>query len=177
VDLALGRIFLLHAASYGYGGIPLLYMGDELGLRNDDSYLSDPRLAGDSRWVHRPAMPWSLAESRHDGSSVAGRIFAGLRHLARIRATLPALHAAVESHAVDVGSPAVLGLIRHHPAATILQVYNVSRSWQSIPNHAIHDNGLHGDLREHLADRRLDLAGDRLALPPYAAWWIGQTVD
>ena len=29
----------------GYGGLPLIYMGDEMGMLNDPSYLDDPNLA------------------------------------------------------------------------------------------------------------------------------------
>jgi hypothetical protein len=45
--------------SYAYGGIPLLYMGDELALRNDSGYLADAALAPDNRWMHRPPMDWA----------------------------------------------------------------------------------------------------------------------
>ncbi|MEJ2750023.1 MAG: alpha-amylase family protein, partial [Anaerolineae bacterium] len=62
IDLAVRRIILLHAMILAFGGIPLLYMGDELGLLNDMSYLDDPNLASDNRWLHRPWMDWELAE-------------------------------------------------------------------------------------------------------------------
>ena len=42
IDLAVRRILLLHSVIMTYSGIPLIYMGDELGLFNDSSYLSDP---------------------------------------------------------------------------------------------------------------------------------------
>jgi amylosucrase len=171
VDLALGRIFLLHAVIYGYGGIPLLYMGDELGLLNDRSYLDDARLADDNRWLHRPRMSWEAAERRHDPSTVEGRIFAGVRHLARVRAGLASLHAAVESQPVDVGAPAVLGLLRRHPAGAVLQLYNVSASWQRVPAHHLADNGIARPW-EHLSTFAPTLDGDAYALPPYAAWWL-----
>src|SRR4029453_896144 len=48
VALAIRRILLGHALIFGYDGIPLLYMGDELGLRNDHGYLDDPALAADN---------------------------------------------------------------------------------------------------------------------------------
>ncbi len=41
-DLALRRLRLLHAVVLGYGGVPLLYMGDELALTNDYSYQEYP---------------------------------------------------------------------------------------------------------------------------------------
>src|SRR4051812_14665697 len=41
-ELAVRRILLLHAIAFAHGGLPLIYMGDELGLGNDRSYLDDP---------------------------------------------------------------------------------------------------------------------------------------
>ena len=41
-ELAVRRILLLYAIAFAHGGLPLIYMGDELGLLNDTSYLDDP---------------------------------------------------------------------------------------------------------------------------------------
>lgn len=172
VDAALGRIFLLHAVVYGYGGIPLLYMGDELGLLNDRTYLDDERLAEDNRWLHRPRMAWDAAERRHDPTTVEGRIFSGIRHLAQVRAGLTSLHAAVESEPVDVGVPAVLALRRRHPAGALLQLYNLSSSWQYVPAHHVADRGLPAPW-EHLSSFAPVAQGDHYALAPFAAWWLG----
>ncbi len=175
VDAALARIFLLQAATFGYGGIPLIYMGDELGLRNDHGYLDVPRLAGDNRWMHRPPMSWEAAGRRHDPTTVEGRIFSGLRHLARVRAGLASLHAAVESTPVGVGNDAVLALQRRHPAGMMLQLYNVSAAWQHVPADALARHAP-AEAWEHLsgfAPAAEDLPGGRgYALPPYAAWWL-----
>lgn len=171
VDLALGRIFLLHAVLFGYGGIPLIYMGDELGLLNDRSFQDDPRLAGDNRWLHRPFLPWQAAARRYDPTAVEGRIFAGIRHLSRVRARLASLHAAVESEAVDVGNDAVLGLVRRHPGGTMLQLYNLSRSWQRVPAHTVLEEYLRAPW-EHLSDFSPLADAGGVVLPPYAAWWL-----
>ena len=48
------RILLLYAVAFAHGGLPLIYMGDELGLLNDATYLDDPHKADDNRWMHRP---------------------------------------------------------------------------------------------------------------------------
>ena len=45
-----------------HGGVPLIYMGDEIAVLNDYSYLEDPDLRHDSRWVHRPRMDWETVE-------------------------------------------------------------------------------------------------------------------
>ncbi len=176
VDLALGRIFLLHAVVYGYGGIPLLYMGDELGLLNDRSYLTEERLAADNRWLHRPRMPWDVAEQRLVQGTLPARIFGGLAHLARLRARLDALHAAVESEPVDVGVPGLLALRRRHPAGALLQIYNVTDRWQHLPAERVRAAGL-ATAWEHISGfspQAEPMDGTWIyALPPYAAWWLG----
>ncbi len=171
VDLALGRIFLLHAAIYGYGGIPLLYMGDELGQLNDHGYLADPSRATDNRWMHRPFFDEQAAGRRHDPGTIEGRVFAGVRHLARVRAGLPCLHAGVESVPVDLGCDAVLALLRRHPAGMLLQLYNLSPDWQGVTVAKVAALGLPRPW-EHLSSFAPDAGSGSYALPPYAAWWL-----
>ena len=177
VDLALGRIFLLHAAIYGFGGVPLIYSGDELAVLNDTGWSAEPGHEDDNRWVHRPRLPWDLAEQRHDEASLVGRVFSGLRHLAAVRAALPSLHAAVESEPLDVGNDAVLGVLRRHPAGTLVQLYNVSSAWQRVPAGRVRTSGLQR-FWEHISGfaphPEPGPGGDELALPPYAAWWLGE---
>ena len=59
------RVLLAHAIALSTGGIPLLYLGDEVAQLNDYSYADDPAKAGDSRWVHRPARPVERYAQRH----------------------------------------------------------------------------------------------------------------
>src|SRR5471032_2004819 len=47
--LALRRMLLLHGLALSFGALPVLYMGDELAMENDHSYLSRPQHAMDSR--------------------------------------------------------------------------------------------------------------------------------
>jgi amylosucrase len=176
VDVALGRIFLVHAIIFGFGGVPLIYMGDELGLRNDHSYLSDPRLADDNRWTHRPRMPWVKAELRRDPATIEGRIFGGVRHLAQVRSVLPSLHAAVESVPVDLGAEGVLGLLRRHPAGNLVGLYNVSDRWQHVAFGAVADAGV-ADPWERLSTFTPEPNSGFYAVPPYAAWWLTEPPD
>lgn len=59
--MAVDRLLCGYAMVFGFGGIPLLYMGDELALLNDDQFAADPAHADDNRWIHRPEMPWPIA--------------------------------------------------------------------------------------------------------------------
>ena len=110
LDLALRRLFVLYGIAFSYGGLPLIYMGDELGLRNDDGYARDPLAAADNRWLHRPHMDWDAAARRDDPGTLEGRMFAGLRELVAARRACPALHAAGTVAAARHGQPARLRL-------------------------------------------------------------------
>jgi amylosucrase len=47
-QLALERLLMGHALVLGFGGVPLLYMGDEIAMLNDPGYLKEPEHAMDT---------------------------------------------------------------------------------------------------------------------------------
>src|ERR1700761_3463220 len=53
----LERILLAYSIAMSTGGIPLIYLGDEVGQLNDYTYINDPAKMDDSRWVNRPSYP------------------------------------------------------------------------------------------------------------------------
>lgn len=50
-DHAIERILLLFSIAMSTGGIPLIYLGDEVGQLNDYSYLNDPAKMDDSKYL------------------------------------------------------------------------------------------------------------------------------
>jgi amylosucrase len=133
LDLAVQRLLLAHHIILGFGGLPLLWMGDELALRNDHSFADDPEHADDNRWVHRPAMPWQTAARRHEPNTLEHRVWHGLRHAIAIRSSLPALDASVETEIADPVNPAVLVFVRRAPTQTLVEVFNMTPAEQSVP--------------------------------------------
>lgn len=111
LDLAIRRVLMIHALILAAGGVPLLYLGDEIGTLNDYSYRDDPALADDSRWVHRPRFDWTHAALRHDATTVPGRLFTGLRRLIQARQGTPSLGAG-RTQFFDPLNPHVLAFIR-----------------------------------------------------------------
>ena len=71
----------LYAVAYSFGGIPLVYMGDEIAMRNDADWDADPAHADDNRWLHRPRDGLgggrTAARPRHRRSSAASTRCAG----------------------------------------------------------------------------------------------------
>ena len=171
---AIDRVLLGYAMVFGFGGIPLLYMGDELALLNDDAYVDDPEHADDNRWLHRPVMPWDRVEERHDPSTDAGRMWAGIRRLVDVRRGLEPLHAAVPTRIYPTSHPAVVCFVRRHPAGDMVQVYNVSDSTVAVPAGDIAGHGAHLAL-DRLSDRIVEPHGGHFVLRPYAAWWLTES--
>lgn len=169
VDLAVARLLCAYAMVLGFGGVPLLYMGDELGLLNDESYLDDPAHRDDNRWLHRPTMDWDLAEGR-TADSVATRVFVGITTLIAARRELPALHASVAPDVFVTSNPAVLVFRRRHAAGTVVEVYNLSEHPQWFEGAALWP--LAGDLlHDHVSDEDVAVA-EHLVIPAYATWWL-----
>ena len=137
VDLAIRRLLLAYHLVLGFGGLPLLYMGDELALVNDYNFADEPEHADDNRWVHRPAMPWDLAERRHQPDTVEHRVWHGLRHAITVRAALPSMDASVETEILDPVNPAVLVFVRRFPTQTMVGIYNVTPDRQALPRWVI----------------------------------------
>lgn len=59
----------------------------QVGQLNDYSMLMHPDKSGDSRWVHRPQFPTDKYTDRLDRSTIAGKMFAGMRNLIALRKT------------------------------------------------------------------------------------------
>ncbi len=172
LDDALGRIFLMHAVIFGFGGIPLLYMGDELGLLNDYAYVDDPDHARDNRWAHRPRMDWAAVETASDPSTPVGRVNAGIRHLASVRARTPHLHASVESVVLAAPDPRLLFVYRDHPLGAMLQIYNVSETPVGITTQQVRDLVRANHATDLLSDRVWDLTPYTVTISGYQALWF-----
>ncbi|MFL6045025.1 MAG: amylosucrase [Propionibacteriaceae bacterium] len=172
LDLAVRRYLLAYTLVLGFGGLPLIYMGDELGLLNYYDFVDDSDHADDNRWVHRPPMPWKLVDRRHMEGTVEHRIWHGLRHLMTVRSSLPSLDASVESEILDPVNPAVLVLLRRFPTQTLASVYNMTAESQELPRWVIPlGNWARDALTDEtpLTDRPLTLDGYQVR------WFVQQT--
>jgi amylosucrase len=118
------RVLLAHAIAMSTGGVPLLYLGDEVAQLNDYSYTDDPATAGDSRWVHRPARSVERYAQRADADTDAGRVYSGLTALIRARQGTPEL-AGGELIGFDARHPSDLAYQRPGEDAVMLVLANV----------------------------------------------------
>jgi len=126
---ALRRLELLLAIILSAGGIPLLYLGDEIAMLNDYSYRDNPDKSDDSRWVHRLRFDWQRAAQRHDPETDAGRIYTTLRRLIALRQQTPALRGG-KTHFLTLPNKHVLGYVR---GGQVLVLVNFSEQSQTVP--------------------------------------------
>ncbi len=170
-DLAIHRILMGHALIASFGGIPLIYMGDELAVLNDYSYLQQPDHAHDSRWVHRPRMDWDVAKARADGAGASAQVFAGVKHILSRRRATPDLHAGHPTLVLNSGQTAIFAVQRRAPTHPILCLFNFSEVWQHLPGDWLRAQGV-SHWHDSLSDGSVLMNEDRLALPPYARLWL-----
>ena len=166
VALALNRLVLAHLVILGHGGLPLLWMGDELAMLNDSHWADEPEHADDNRWVHRPRMDWTRAERRHVPGTIEHRMWTALRHAVHVRAGLPALHARVDATLLEPVNPGLLAVYRAHPEQHFLGLYNVTPVMQRWPRASVPWSGEQID-----ALTRETVEGDAV-LPPYGGVWL-----
>ncbi|MBP8000004.1 MAG: alpha-amylase [Chloroflexi bacterium] len=170
-ELAIRRILLLHNLILAYGGIPLLYMGDEIGLLNDATYLDDPHLAPDNRWMHRPPMDWAKAATRHDPTTLTGQIFQGIQQFIHIRKRVAGLHAQALTIPVWTHNEQIFGLIRDSPRGRVLILANFSEHPQFVSRNHITGMGLKGQLLDHLTGHII-MDAPLIHLGPYEVMWL-----
>jgi amylosucrase len=145
--LAVDRLILLQSLSFFTGGLPLLYMGDELGLGNTSAEVLQARQGADGRELHRPDWQEAQAQLRHQEGSVQNLIFQKLQTFAQLRQQLSAFHGDVPVALIETGHPTVLTLKRGHD---VMACFNFSR-------HAV----------AHAVEN-----GQAIALKPYGFAWL-----
>ncbi len=129
VERAVACDLTLHAWMFSQSGIPVIYSGDEVGRLNDYTYHSDPDKQADSRYIHRGAFQWGLAEYRNDPDAYQGKLFQGLRRMEGIRAGEPCFDPDAEVRVEDSGDSRVLALSRRSGGRELVCLFNFSPSF------------------------------------------------
>lgn len=167
IDHAVARLLLIHSVILSVGGIPLIYLGDEIAMMNDYSYVNDPGKRSDSRWAHRPRFDWSRAAGRHDEALPQGQVFRGLQRLIQLRKQTPAFGSG-RTIFFDSGNPHVLAYICD---GQVLALANFSERWQAAMASALSVQAVPGARRDLITGATFDTRQD-VALAPYQTAWL-----
>lgn len=86
VNYAITKILMMHGIILTYGGIPMIYAGDEIATLNDYSYEQNEDHVNDNRWVNRPMQNWNLVSKiKTEKNSPSTIVYNGLKKMIRLR--------------------------------------------------------------------------------------------
>ena len=165
LGLAVRRVLLLHGVIVTMGGIPLIYLGDEIGTLNDYDYDKDLGKVGDSRWLHRAAFDWERAAQRGDPDTPVGQIYQGILRLNQLRQQNPAFMRA-ETDIAETGNPHVFGFFRTHDQHSVFVLANFSEHEQRLEARRLRQMGLRKTMVDLFAGRTIT-ATQELVMQPY----------
>lgn len=179
IDAAIKTILLLHSMILSFGGLPLIYYGDAIGMLNDLSYLAEPAKADDTRWAHRSHFDWEKAERRHQTGTVEQRLFTPLKKMIALRKELTAFADFDNRQLLSVGNPNLLVFLRTDPKNSrnkVLVIGNFNTAPQSVhldelsryilfKRYAVKDIALGAEL---------NINDGVLVLPPLSFHWLAE---
>jgi amylosucrase len=161
--LALARIELLYSLSFFVGGMPLIYMGDELGMDNTPEDEMTQRTGSDGRELHRPIFNDHAALQRHAPSTLAGQLFGLLKNLNSVRS----------QHLVKDPSIALRVLSSEHANVLCLRrnqavgLFNFCQNTTTFNTRSFSEQPMRNLLAPHTP-----LTGTEIELKPYGTAWL-----
>lgn len=176
-DDAIKNIILLHGMIMSFGGIPLLYYGDEIGTTNDYRYIEDERKSGDTRWMHRPTFNWDKAELRNRTNTVENRIFKALKKMISVRKEIAAFADFNNRELLDTGNPHLFAFWRvnhQHVHDRVLVVGNFDAHPQHLDLDNLNATGIPEQMQIYdlYSGEKPAMFKNALVIPPYHFYWL-----
>ena len=176
IKKAIDKIIMMHSIILSYGGIPIIYAGDEIALLNDYSFLEDKNKKGDNRWLNRPQHQWrTIDKSLKQKQSYQSQVYNSLKKLIAIRKKTPifADHNNLVLH--ECSNPHILVYERtamHKKGVLVL--CNFDENKQYVERSWLHNIGFETNKKNKnlLSERDIKLIKGKIELPPYGFLWL-----
>lgn len=165
------RVVLAHAVALSVPGVPVLWLGDEVGQLNDTTFRDDPDRRDDPRWAHRGQRPRDAYAVRADVGTASGRIFRELTKLIAVRHTTPEFDG-LRLVGFDVPAPSVAAWQRPGSREVVLVLVNAASDPAEVE--AVTLSGFEPTGTDLLAGVDVDL-GAGLTLPACGFRWLRVT--
>lgn len=177
IDAAIKTIMLLHSMILSFGGIPLFYYGDAIGMLNNLEYLAEPSQRHDTRWVHRSRFDWNKAEKRHQTGTVEHRIFSTLKKMIALRKETAAFADFDNRQLLTLDNVNLLAFSRTDPQNSrnkVLVVGNFNIEAQALQIDAFKLYGLfqQDDMRDLCSGARIAVENGAVVIPPLTCYWL-----
>jgi amylosucrase len=180
IATAISRILLMHGIILSFGGIPLIYNGDALGVLNDYSFYDDPSKCNDSRWVHRPKINWAKAELRKKQGTVEFSIFSAMKKMITIRKEISAFADFNNREILHLDNQHLLAFVRFNhlrPSELVLVVANFNNQPQFFDLDSLVPSvfSSHDRLIDLHSGRSPSQSSSRIVLQAYQFYWLTKT--
>lgn len=177
VDSAVKNIVLLHSLILSFGGIPLLYYGDAIGMLNNLEYLAEPSHRDDNRWLHRSRFDWDKAARRHQSGTVECRIFNALKKLISLRKELSAFADYDNRQLLMTDNINLLAFFRTDPLNNrnkVLVVANFNIEVQPLPVSPLRTAGFfqQAEMKDLCSGARIAVENESIVIPPLTCYWL-----
>jgi len=176
IQNAIKRILLLHSFIMSFGGIPLLYYGDEVGTTNDYSYLDDNSKASDNRWMHRPILDWEDMDRRFELGTTENQIFEGIKKLIALRKEISAFSDFNNREILDVSNEHLFVFLRMNLSTDerVLVIGNFDESPQYLDLKDLEQKGFfqYGQIIDLFSQESPAIFHGQLIVPPLHFYWL-----
>jgi len=176
INQAIDKIIMMHGIILSYGGIPLIYAGDEIGALNDYSYIKDINKKEDSRWVNRPYQDWETVAHLDSKKTYHSIIFFALQELILIRKQKRVFADSNNLILYDDHNPHVFIYERTSDNNEgVLVVCNFSESPQAIAEISLGPYGSLAKPKDLITGNATKFVKGKLELKPYQLFWLSKT--
>ena len=176
---ALDKIIMLHGIVLSFGGIPMIYAGDELALINDYSFRDEADKKDDNRWMNRPKHPWDVVESLGKKNSDAQKIHTRLKELITIRKSEPCFADNNQIELLESPSVQLLCYRRKEEGSDnfVMIVANFSAEKHTIKSTWFNNAGFEGSKKvlDRIQDKKLSIRKGWLTVKPFQILWLKRT--
>lgn len=178
INLNIKHILLLHSIIFSFGGIPLIYYGDEIGTLNDYSFMGNLSKANDNRWAHRPKIDWQKAKLRHKEGTIQHDIFTALQKMIAVRKEISAFGDFNNRELINLSNPHFFSFIRiaSSPENNVLVLCNFDVNYQYLNleeiNHSLFKINNYHDIIDVYSQGQPVLFQNKLVLSPFRFYWL-----
>ncbi|OKH18185.1 alpha-amylase family glycosyl hydrolase [[Limnothrix rosea] IAM M-220] len=178
IQLCVQHILLLHSMICSFGGIPLIYYGDEIGTFNDYSYVGNLSKANDTRWAHRPKINWQKAELRKVKGTIEYQIFTALQRMIQVRKKTKSFADFNNRVMLNINNEHIFAFVRTQTKRqnNVLVVGNFSATYQYLDLDTFDCYPFDCSQRDLLTNlysgKPPEIFDRQLVLPPFAFYWL-----
>ncbi|WP_223826643.1 alpha-amylase family glycosyl hydrolase [Flagellimonas sp. S3867] len=174
IQEAVSKMILLYGIVLAYGGIPLIYGGDEIGTLNDYSFLEETDKKDDNRWVNRPKQNWDMVANLNDKKLPQSQIFNAVQKLIAIRKKHSVF--ADDNNLVihHTGNDHIFAFERTSEREGLLVLCNFDEKEQVVQSRWISKLGYFtkGEPKNLVSNKKVPLKSGLLRLDPYQLMWL-----